>query len=136
MRRVRSGLLTWLGYGCVIICLAIGCSELKVAPVSGTVTLDGKPLGRASVLFQPEAGGRPSYGVTDESGRFRLAYSMREEGAEVGNCAVKISTALEGADYGSKRAKELVPARYANTPPIVEVASRPNTIDIELTTAP
>ena len=98
--------------------------------------LDGKPLAKASVTFLPEAGGRPSYGVTDENGRYRLAYSMNEEGAEVGKCQVKITTAIESGDYGSKRAKQQVPARYAKEPPIVEVQSRSNSIDIELTTTP
>ncbi len=133
----HKSLNNWLTcWGCVIACLAVGCSEMTVAPVRGTVTLDGQPLPKASVLFQPEAGGRPSSGVTDENGKYRLSYSMQEEGAEVGQCVVKISTALEAADYGSKRPKELVPPRYAKQPVIVEVLPRSNSIDIELTTAP
>lgn len=120
-----------------VCCLALtGCGEMKVAPVNGVITLDGQPLPKASVTFLPEAGGRPSYGVTDDSGRYRLAYSMNEEGAEVGKCKVKITTAIESGEYGSKRSKEKVPARYANEPTVVEVQSRSNTIDIELTTAP
>ncbi|HUP79792.1 MAG TPA: carboxypeptidase-like regulatory domain-containing protein [Pirellula sp.] len=119
-----------------VLCVsAIGCSEMKVAPVSGTVTLDGKPLERASVLFQPKAGGRPSNGVTDKNGFYRLGYSMNEEGAEVGSCIVKVSTALPSEQEGSKRAKELVPTRYAKDPIVVEVASRSNTIDLSLTSA-
>ena len=115
------------------IITAAGCREMKVAPVSGTVTLDGEPLNRASVMFQPKAGGRPSSGVTDENGYYRLGYSMTEEGAEVGTCTVKISTALETGDYGSKKAKELVPRRYALEPVVVEVEPKSNTIDIALT---
>lgn len=123
--------------GIALSCMTLsGCSEMKVAPVSGVVTLDGQPLSKASITFLPEAGGRPSYGVTDDSGRYRLAYSMNEEGAEVGKCQVKITTAIESGDYGSKRSKEKIPARYAKEPKIVEVQSRSNTIDIELTTAP
>jgi len=113
-----------------------GCREMKVAPVSGVVTLDGKPLAKASVTYLPEAGGRPSYGVTDENGRYRLAYSMSQEGAEVGKCSVKITTGIESGDYGSRRAKEQVPARYSKEPPLVDVLPRSNTIDIELTSVP
>ncbi len=114
---------------------AAGCREMKVAPVSGTVTLDGNPLKKASVVFQPE-GGRPSFGVTDENGYYRLGYSMNEEGAEVGSCKVTLSTALESGDYGSKKSKELVPPRYLKEPVVVEVQPRSNTIDIALTTTP
>jgi hypothetical protein len=115
----------------------VGCSDMKVAPVSGSVTLDGQPVPKASVTFHPEAGGRPSFGVTDENGKYRLGYSMNEEGAEVGKCRVVVSTALEQGEYGSGRAKELIPRRYANDEPIiVDVESKSNTIDIALTSDP
>jgi hypothetical protein len=110
---VRRRLLTLLSTSVVLAFCTIsaGCREMKVAPVSGKVTLDGAPLERASVVFQPDAGGRPSFGVTDENGYYRLGYSMNEEGAEVGTCTVKVSTALESGDYGSKRATEKVPEK-------------------------
>src|SRR5689334_17675559 len=79
--------------------LFLGCGgDMKVAPVAGTVTLDGEPLERASVLFQPDKGGRPSYGVTDKSGRYSLLYSMSENGAEVGPATVKVTTRLAAED--------------------------------------
>ena len=127
--------------GLMWVCLVLwGCGgDMKVAPVSGTVTLDGEPLERASVLFQPDAGGRPSFGVTDKSGRYTLAYSMHENGAEVGPCTVKITTKLQ-ADTGddeyrenAPRAAEKVPARYAKEPVKVTVEPKSNAIDIELT---
>lgn len=133
MRPVRMFCLT-------ILCLPIvGCGHnMKVAPVSGTVTLDGAPLKRASVLFEPEAGGRPSFGVTDENGKYTLAYSMHEGGAEVGNCTVKITTLLKDEDddgnpVESKTAVEQVPERYAKDPVVVKVEPKTNTINIDLT---
>jgi hypothetical protein len=124
-------------------CLA-GCGgEMKVAPVSGTITLDGEPLEKASVLFQPEKGGRPSFGVTDKNGYYSLAYSMNESGAEVGGATVKISTRLAAADTGNgdykdnaPRAPEKVPAHYGKQPVKVTVEPKSNTIDIALKSAP
>jgi hypothetical protein len=52
--------------------LSAGCGGSKTLPVSGVVTLDGKPLAGAGVLFQPIANGRPASGTTDEDGRFAL----------------------------------------------------------------
>ncbi len=54
--------------------LILGCGG-KVAeriPVEGLVTLDGKPIGDAAVLFLPLLGGAPTSCVTDDSGRFKL----------------------------------------------------------------
>jgi hypothetical protein len=104
-----------------------------VAPVSGTVTLDGIPLKSASVTFQPKEGGRPSYGVTNEQGRYVLEYSMNELGAKVGACTVRITTASGSDDSGAKPTKEMVPQRYFREPVEVQVEPKPNTIDIKLT---
>jgi hypothetical protein len=113
-----------------------GChTSSNVAPVSGTVTLDGAPLERASVMFLPVAGGRPSYGVTNAQGRYVLEYSATELGAEVGKCTVTISTASEGDD-GSPAVKERVPKHYKDSPMEVEVDRKDNTINIELKSQP
>src|SRR4029453_18299896 len=85
-----------------------GKSKLTVAPVSGTVTLDGAPLAAASVMFQPKDGGRPSFGVTNAQGHYILEYSMSELGAKVGPCTVRITTENRGDGAGSKSSKELV----------------------------
>jgi len=126
-----------------ISCVLAGCGgEMKVAPVAGTVTLDGEPLDRASVLFQPDKGGRPSFGVTDDSGRYTLAYSMNERGAEVGPCTVKVTTRLAKEEASGEykdnapKAPERVPARYVKSPVKVTVEPKSNTIDIALTTKP
>ncbi|HUP81375.1 MAG TPA: hypothetical protein VM260_22680, partial [Pirellula sp.] len=59
----------------------IGCSSqgFEVAPVSGSVTLDGKPVGGLIVNFQPSSKegslepGPGAYAWTDVGGRFTLA---------------------------------------------------------------
>jgi hypothetical protein len=85
---------------CTFFCvLALsGCSgqNYKIAPVSGRVTLDGRPLANAHVSFQPMAAGTPppgpgSFGVTDAEGRFRLqVIEPRCGGAVVGQHVVRI----------------------------------------------
>lgn len=122
------------------LCVLSGCKEMKVAPVRGTITLDGEPLKRASVRFQPVGGGRPSVGFTDDQGFYELDYSMREAGAEVGQCEVHLSTG-GGGDYNddgemtAQDSKDLVPRKYKSNPPIVDVEPKRNVIDIELTSA-
>lgn len=90
--------------GC-LVCLAIGGCHSDVVPVSGRVTLNGKPLAGAVVTFQPhsEHGPRPgttgSVGRTDEEGRFRLRLVEPDApGAAVGEHSVTISAVKSGSD--------------------------------------
>lgn len=78
----------------------IGCGESKYtfAPVTGKVTLNGKPLEGASVEFQPlppSAGVDPGTGsmaVTDKEGRFTLKSQLdpNTTGAVVGKHQIRI----------------------------------------------
>src|SRR5262245_61776724 len=82
---------------------APGCSSepFQVAPVSGQVTLDGKPLAHAHVNFKPIAAdtlnpGPGSYGQTDDRGQYTLTVvGLSRGGAVVGKHRVMI-TAPEG----------------------------------------
>jgi hypothetical protein len=82
----------------VAVLLAMGCGgSKKFAPVSGTVTLDGKPLVKAEVSFQPIAApgsieaGVGSVGITDEQGHYALKTPTGEKGAVPGKHQVRIS---------------------------------------------
>lgn len=85
-----------------LLVTVVGCSGSKYVPVSGIVSLDGKPYGKAAVSFQPIGTsenpnpGRGSSAYTDENGRFVL-FSDEHDGAVVGKHRVRITT----------RAKEL-----------------------------
>jgi len=116
----------------LVLCLSIavgvvatGCSGggPAVAPVTGTVTLDGQPLANASVTFQPIAEGSVDAGpastaTTDAQGAFVLKTAEGEEGAVVGKHRIMVFSAGGGAGpqdedniYGSAPA-EKVPAQY------------------------
>ncbi len=106
----------------VIVLSLVGCSssEHELAPVSGKVTLGGKPLAGASVAFQPRSQGDPtdtgptSIGTTDEQGRYSLRVNKdNREGAVVGEHIVWISTSSTAdPNDDSVRPKERVPMRY------------------------
>lgn len=103
-------LLTWSLAGCS------GGSGVKLVPVEGVVTLDGKPVGDAEVLFRP-AGGRPSGGRTDPEGHYSLSYTREEKGALIGEHQVTISTYLEADDESpdpvrQKGRVESIPQKY------------------------
>lgn len=126
------------------VCLAIaGCgAQMKVAPVTGTVTLDGQPLEQVSVLFQPD-NGRPSFGVTDKQGKYQLAYNRGQGGAEVGECTVKVTEMKNDEEEApmkpvAKKVKGIESPfdRYAKDPLKVKILPKRNTIDIALTSQP
>jgi hypothetical protein len=84
----------------------LGCGGgPKYVPVSGVVTLDGKPYRGAVVNFQPAGTpgnaypGQGSYGHTDEDGRFTLVVDAKLKGAVVGKHRVRIAT-MRGATAG------------------------------------
>ena len=77
--------------------LLAGCGQSgpELAPVSGRVTLDGRPLEMADVVFQPDDARSPSYGRTDADGRYELGYKRGVAGALVGGHNVSISVSSE-----------------------------------------
>jgi hypothetical protein len=112
--------------GLVLVAL-LGCNSkpYQVARVSGRVTLDGKPLPKASITFAPMFSqenlnpGPTAAGVTDTDGRYALYIDQANPGAVVGKCRIYITTlltdpALDDRDGGPpvKRPKDKVPEKY------------------------
>jgi hypothetical protein len=118
--------------------LAAGCSRgpYQVASVSGQVTLDGKPLPNAAVMFQPVAPegninpGPGSTGITDADGRYTLTLTRldRAKGAVVGKHKVRIAahddTPQDPSDDSPRRKpkKQLVkvPGKYNQVEALLE----------------
>jgi hypothetical protein len=94
--------------GSFLIFLSACSAGVKTAPVSGIVTLDGKPLANAHVAFQPTAttgksAGMGSAGVTDQNGAYMLRLSDSDQpGAVIGNHRVEINLKQEADDRDPK----------------------------------
>lgn len=101
-----------------------------LAPVHGHVTLDGKPLARAGVAFNPiESGGRESSAVTNSEGEYVLRYIRDEMGGVLGKNAVRITT-----QRNSDPTTEKLPPRYNKSSTLTaDVHSGDNEIDFPLT---
>lgn len=74
--------------------LMLGCSTSgpEIASVKGTITMDGKPLPNATVVFIPQSNGRPAAAKTDSEGKYRLNFSAGRKGAIPGNNRIRITT--------------------------------------------
>ncbi len=110
-----------------------GCGGVKTPPlglVEGTVTLDGRPLPAAIVVFTPDAQGRSSTAVTDTGGHYALTFLRDIPGANVGTHTVRITTAT-----GKRGVQEILPSRYhRKTQLTATVQPGTNTIDFALHT--
>src|SRR5262245_11390251 len=74
----------------------LGCSAGETPlPVSGVVTVDGKPQADVWVQLNPTTGGRPASGQTDAEGRCTLTTSEAGDGAVRG--AYRVTFAYAGA---------------------------------------
>lgn len=89
LRCVVLGLfiIAWMG------CTRGGTDGPKQVPVSGTVTLDGKPLANAMITFAPagKTRGAGASGRTDKDGRYQLTYLRGKMGTPAGQYRVAIS---------------------------------------------
>ena len=95
----------------------VGCGPggPEIARVEGTITMDGKPVPGAMVLFVP-IGGRPSGAETDANGKYVLEFgSAGRKGAIPGKNRVEITTARLAYERDGKNfpaVKENIPAQY------------------------
>jgi hypothetical protein len=106
---LRYGILSLM----TIIVLGLsGCEKgPKLVPVTGTVTLDGKPVETAGLLFLPvDSSGTPGNGETDAQGRFQLK-TRSQVGAQVGKYYVGI---VKSVYSNSPKPKWLTPQKYSD----------------------
>jgi hypothetical protein len=118
----------------------------ELGQVTGTVTLDGKPLSGIAVVFQPDSG-RPARGMTDAEGKYELTYIRQTKGTKVGPNRVEIAPSEDGAAEESENADEeskpatkrskstkpTIPARYNVRSELkADVKAGKNTFDFQL----
>ena len=136
----RSFLLhkSWI----LLIAVTIGCSDSEsyspeLANVTGTVSLDGKPLPSAVITFIPKDDPTEKFApisgaITDASGKFTLKFKNGDEGALPGTHSIKISTDLEGT---KDPANEKIPRKYNTKTTLTEtVKLGENSINFDLKT--
>ncbi|MGE3638212.1 MAG: hypothetical protein AB7G28_06605 [Pirellulales bacterium] len=128
------------------LAVLVGCgSKSDMAPVQGLVTVDGKPVAGAQVLFV-SSNHRPAAGETDAEGRYVLSTFETGDGASIGTYAVTVTarptirvsaagsvgppTGRQAVQHG---AKSPVPLKYSDAAnPLISVEVKPGDNDIPL----
>jgi hypothetical protein len=126
---------------------SLGCthSPYELAPVHGTVTIDGQPMTHGKVMFAPMAKqgelnpGKPAFGIIDGAGHFTLSTYGDEDGAVVGAHTATVINIPTGTSSAAspmpvtqnvpKFRRVLVPGKFT------VVAGKDNEIEVELTTS-
>ena len=134
----------WLiSIACILFVSGCGPSGPKLGSVTGTVTLDGKPVQGALVTFISRAeNGSSSFGKTDANGKYQLEFSTERFGAMLGAHDVEIVTKRvnksEEPDTGAVVQKEFIaiPKHYARGALTAEVKAGSNVCNFPLTTNP
>jgi hypothetical protein len=128
---------------CVLAGLA-GCGGPYDSSVTGVVTLDGKPVPRGTVAYQPKAGGPAAYARIEENGSYTVR-TGREEGLPSGDYFVTVTAnepaAMTQTDTGGPPppGKPITPLWYRTKDSSgLSFAVNPgnNVINLELTSQP
>lgn len=160
MTSMRPVLLLACASAAFLLCGCGGSGYDNIAPVSGVVTLDGKPAGNVMVTFTPEGGGVASSGITDSQGKYELIY-IDAKGAQIGRHRVAVTTIsgmkapealpseirsddpryaeMMTQDYAAQSAAQSkadpIPAKYNTATELMkDVVKGSNEINLELTT--
>ena len=129
---------------CVLVVAADGCQPSPTT-VSGTVTLDGKPLSmdsdaRGTIVFQPVGGqGAIATGLMDRNGHFQMATGASME-VLPGKYYVSISLVrlLPKSEQTEQGAERISPAKYASVRDSgleADVAPGENELNFDLTSS-
>jgi hypothetical protein len=109
-----------------------GCkSETPLIPVTGLLTIDGKPAANVSLQFLPDSlGGQTSgpsaYGTTDDQGRFTLQTHEGHTGAVEGLHVVML------ADLDEERpAQGTAPTKPSRIPQVYATVSSPLRVTLQ-----
>lgn len=121
----------------VLMALAVGCGpdRPKQYPVSGTVTVDGKPLTgefTGDVRLMPVGKGRPASAMLDAQGNFTLGCYDKADGCIPGDYTVEVR--VSAPDTAKPyMLRQLVPPKYGSyTTSDIKVTVTPETRQISV----
>ena len=129
----------------LLVAGVLGCGNASTGTVSGVVKLDGQPLAKGLINFQPFGDklnpGPGSSGRTNEKGEFSLMLATGGPGAIVGKHKVEISafnediTKLPDDDKPRPNLRNRVPPKFNIQSTLTfEVKAGSNTADFDLKT--
>jgi hypothetical protein len=136
--KTRTG--CWLA-ALALLLAASGCGPPRLVKVTGRLTHKGQPVPSTYVTFAPEDGSRPSRGLTEANGNFKLRNTHQDEGAVLGRHTVFLTYKPVGEEESGKsppaadKSLQKVIARHSDPSASdlhVEVTQNGQHVEIEL----
>ena len=127
-----------------LLACVVGCSgnPAPTYPVQGTVRLDGKPMARGTVLFEPAEPGpdgkvHSARATIGPDGTYRLSTFGQYDGAVAGRHHAVVLASSANPESTGGTAEPVLPTKYGSPRTSgleYEVMPQSNTIDIDLST--
>jgi hypothetical protein len=97
--------LNWKLSALALAVAVVGCgggegTHVELAPVTGVVTLDGKAVDGATIIFSPKGNAPLSTAITDLQGKFTMKTGSGRPGAAVGDHAVGVALSMTAGGSG------------------------------------
>ncbi len=130
----------WLIFAAALLGAAcLGCSENKLAQVSGLVTIDGTPVEKGTISLMPADGNAPTAEAIVIDGKYMLTLFPGTKNVSI-HGVKKIGTRRFREQEPSSPmvdvTEEIVPARYNSQSDLTaEVKVGPQTLDFALTSS-
>src|ERR1700761_6959661 len=110
-----------------------GAERVSLAPLTGSVTLDGKPLEAGMIVFTP-AKGRPASGKVKSGQIVDVTTYDPNDGAPVGRLVITLmDLPPEGMDVPKER---IIPSKYGSAEEsdltVAVYSGKPNSVNVEL----
>jgi hypothetical protein len=97
-----------------LLMFVAGCGASDRGYVTGTVRLNGQPIGPGIINFQSTSGGSGAMATFAEDGKYTVTSSGKKEGAKIGEYTVTIHGESFGDEVVDPKAKTIIPAKYSN----------------------
>jgi hypothetical protein len=115
-----------------VVIAGCGSDRPPLGSLTGTVTLDGKPVQYAGLMFSPVDGGRPSVGGTNEKGEFEAMYVYGVPGAIIGKHRVVFEEGSPESEEDEFKPYAPPANNYTISPKEIEVDSGGTVINFTL----
>jgi len=124
-----------LAFACCLVISGCGPSETKVFPVTGSVTVKGKPAAGAQVIFHPvegETSGTRANAIVGTDGTYTLTTRAQGDGAPIGDYKVLVTLREQIGLPDEGKTRSVLPEKYSKpelTPLTAKVVKGPNQIE-------
>lgn len=121
---------------CIALCFGCDQTGQGLAPASGTVTADGKPVTGGTITFIPSGEGKPGSGEVKSDGSFTLTTYKDGDGVVVGKGTISYTAPSVEIPEDLKPGQPLPSSPYSGlkpSTPDVSITSGKNTLTVELT---